>query len=95
MRAYDHETLTVTSGVAVALTNSKYNTSAPTGAAAYARIFVEGEVRYWEDGTNPTPTGGILLEDGDELVTRDSGVMANLRFIAVSATSALQVEYGR
>lgn len=94
MYAFAHETLSVTNGAAVSLTNATYNPT--TGAAGQASVDVEGgSVRYWLDGGDPTPTSGKELNDGDVLVLDGAKEISNVRFIAESATVKLNVQYYR
>lgn len=62
-------------------------------AATRADIGVEtASIRYRDDGTDPTTTAGILLEDGD--ILRFDASLAALRFIRTAGTSAtLNVAY--
>jgi hypothetical protein len=93
-RPFAHETLAVTTGAAVALTNAVYNPS--SGASSLVEISCEtNDVRYWQDGTNPTSSQGKYLAAGDVLEIDGGYLIANLKFIAVSASATLQVEYWR
>lgn len=63
----------------------------PTGATL-AMIKTEGaDVRYRDDGTDPTTTNGMLLETGDEFWY--SGAPRALRFIETSTSATLHVLY--
>ena len=61
--------------------------------AAGALIQCETQnVRWRDDGTDPTTTVGMLLEAGKELVY-EAGNLAALKFIEVSASAKLNVTY--
>lgn len=79
-----NQTLTVSTGV-VSLT--------VPGTATHALITCEGgDVRFWEDGTNPTATQGLLLLTGNAVELSN---LANLRFIKKTgqADATLNVSY--
>jgi hypothetical protein len=59
----------------------------------YAVVQCEtADVRWRADGTAPTVTDGMLLPAGGER-TFDSGSIAAVKFIQVSAAATLQVSY--
>jgi hypothetical protein len=64
------------------------------GTATHALISVDaGDVRFWEDGTAPTSTTGILLVAGSVI---ELTVSANTKFIKASgspADASLNVSY--
>lgn len=49
-------------------------------------------VRWRADGTNPTASVGMILYDGADPIWFSEG-MSKLRFIAVSGTPVLSVQY--
>lgn len=58
----------------------------------YVMIQAESQnIRWRDDGTNPTTTVGMLLVAGDILVY--SGVMSSIKFIEVSASAKLNVTF--
>lgn len=55
-----------------------------------------GSVRWRDDGTNPTPTVGMIMTDNSILVYNAAGEtnpFTAIRFIEVSTTSKLNVSY--
>ena len=100
----DYATLAVDAAVTLlddASPNLRITTSS-TRRAKGAVITVEtDQVRYREDGTDPTSTEGILLNVGDVL-TYDSwtvpkqnwrSVLEAVRFIKVTAAAKLKIHY--
>lgn len=64
----------------------------PAGAAV-ALIQAESQnVRWRDDGTNPTTTVGSILPAGSTL-QYDAGSFARLKFIEVAASAKLNVSY--
>jgi hypothetical protein len=80
-----HETLTVSSS-SVGLVDI------PVKAKA-AMITVEGDTRYWVDGSDPTYTEGHLLYDKDVLRLDCADQLRKFRAIAVGGSAVLQVSY--
>jgi hypothetical protein len=64
-------------------------------AAANSAIFrcETADVRWRDDGTNPTSTAGYLLKAGEELPY--DGNLNSLKFIRVSADATLDASYYR
>lgn len=48
-------------------------------------------VRWTDDGTVPTATVGMLLQDG--AILQYSGILKNLKFIQVAASAQLNITY--
>lgn len=71
--------------------NSVTGLTVPAGART-AMIRVSGQaVRFRDDGTNPTPTVGVPLEDGDMLTYE--GNLTAIRFIEQTSAAALDIAY--
>jgi len=78
------QTLSVTTGAVVSLT-------VPAGAVA-AMIQADGSaVSMTLDGTNPTATVGTRIDDG--VILNIDSALANVKLIARSATTNVQVAY--
>lgn len=62
--------------------------------ATYAIIEAEAaDIRWRDDGTNPTPTVGMLLYAGIPVPIPFSGDLATVKFIRTQTTSVLNVSY--
>ena len=67
-------------------------TSATIGNPVLALISCEDQnVRWRDDGTNPTTTVGMLLTAGSELAY--SGDLGAIKFIEVTASAELNISY--
>jgi len=93
--AFAKEELTVSSTV-VALTSSVYR---PTGQTAASKAFITVEdnpIRYWYDGSEPTPTSGHLANAGDKIELEPLEDIENFKCIrATTADAAIKVTYER
>lgn len=76
--------LTVTLAVATPLNKPSYT------KVAYVQV-EGGQVRYRDDGVNPTAAVGMLLVDG--AVLEYAGDLSTLKFITESGTPKLNVSY--
>lgn len=87
--AYLPEKLTVTN------TGSPITLTPPVGAT-HALIFVEdAPIRFYEDGSTPTPGSsgsGAMLDDGQSYEL-DMNVLGQFQMIAVSSTATVFVFY--
>jgi hypothetical protein len=64
----------------------------PVQLSKLAMIQAEGQnVRWRDDGTNPTPTVGMILVANDVLIY--SGTLSSIKFIEVTATAKINVTY--
>jgi hypothetical protein len=64
----------------------------PKLGTRFALIAVEDQnIRYWDDGTDPTTTEGVLLSIGQIFIY--NGVMSAIKFIEVDVGAKLQVSY--
>lgn len=64
----------------------------PPDGAAFALLNAEGEnVRWRDDGEDPTATVGMLIVAGVDVTYQ--GNLANIRFIEVTAGATLNVSY--
>jgi len=90
----DYFLLAVTNASALGLSSA---TPALSNSVARIVATIENDqVRYREDGTPPTTTEGILLNDGDELSFMDAryhSVLRDIKFIAVSANVNIRGAY--
>lgn len=86
-----YEQLTVSS-TAVGLTSSKYKPA--TGRPANIAIIrvAGGNVRYRQDGVDPTASVGVPVNVG-EILTLD-GDLASYKFIRQTVDATLDIEYG-
>jgi hypothetical protein len=50
------------------------------------------DVRWRDDGTNPTATVGMILSSG-QVLKYDSATIASVKFIQVAASAKLNVSY--
>lgn len=86
-----YEQLTVSSS-AVGLTASKYKPSTGRPAnLAFIRV-AGGNVRYRQDGTDPTASVGVPVNVGETLNLE--GDLASYKFIRQSVDATLDIEYG-
>ena len=81
------EMLTVTSASAISLTG-------PSGALG-ARLQPSHPIRFWLDGTAPTPTEGYYIGAFDTFELESPAEIAGLKMIAVSQESSVAVGYTR
>ena len=85
---FQHQTLPVTIGPAAL-------NPAMASHSFIARIDVEGaEIRYWTDGSTPTPTEGILAGPGAILYVYATDI-TRFRATRTTVDAVLQVSYGR
>jgi hypothetical protein len=63
----------------------------PTGSTLAVIEAEAQQVRWRDDGTNPTASVGHVLNPGDVLVYR--GNLSGIRFIEVAASAKLSVSY--
>ena len=95
-KSLQKETLTVTTGAAVSLTQSVYLPGSGPLAGKYARRAVitveDNSVRYWVNGAAPTAALGHLAYVGAVITLKDDEIV-NFLAIGVSGTAKLQVSY--
>lgn len=63
----------------------------PAGSTSATIVAETQDVRWRDDGVNPTATVGMLLPKGTQL--QYSGNLAALKFIETTASAALNVSY--
>ena len=81
-----HEEIAVDSGVKT-LSPSIYN---PEGGQALSRAVIHaegGDMRYFVNGEDPSPTSGILLEEGDIVELPTIYHIKNFKVIKVNVSS--------
>ena len=85
---FAHETLTVGS-TAVGLTSATYSD------ATRAEMTLEtAQIRFWDDGTDPTSSVGIPVYVGDPIVLNSAAQIANFKAIRTGSTSGtLSIQY--
>ena len=85
---FAHETLTVADS-AIGLTSGTYSD------ATRAEMTLEtAQIRFWDDGTDPTASVGILVEIGDTIVLNSAAQIANFKAIRTGTTSGvLSIQY--
>jgi hypothetical protein len=81
-----------TVAVSLVLPTAAQNATANVSAPNYALIVCEtNDVRWRDDGTNPTSSVGSLLKAGQSL--KYNGPLASIKFIRVSADATLDVNF--
>jgi hypothetical protein len=73
-------------------TGSDTNLTVPSGAT-HALMTVDtggGNIRFWEDGSSPSATAGLLVEAGNAVEFTN---LANLKMRATTGTVAVKVSY--
>lgn len=76
----------------LSITTAKGLTSATYGDATRALIIAEDQnVRWRDDGTDPTTAIGMLLAAGKDFMY--VGDLSTIKFIAVTGTAELNVSY--
>lgn len=64
----------------------------PDAGATFALIYCEGaDVRWRDDGTDPTAAVGMLLADGEVLLY--DGPLASIKFFETAAGAVVNVSY--
>lgn len=63
----------------------------PSGATSATIVAETQDVRWRDDGTNPTATVGMLLPKGTQL--QYSGNLAAIKFIETAASASLNISY--
>ena len=93
LRSFAYENLTIADS-ATRLTLSTFLATPPTQRV---QIFVEtGQIRYRNDGTDPTSTSGEILNPFDRLTIDNMSEAESFRAIRTSTTSAtLRIHYLR
>lgn len=75
-----------------AVSTSGTSTLTPPDGASFAVIQAEGcNVRYRADGTAPTTSVGMRLDDGKDMMF--TGTLGDIEFIAVSGSGVVNVAY--
>ncbi len=75
-------------------TGSDTTLTVPSGAT-HALIGVNtggGDVRFWEDGSSPSSTAGLLIQAGE---TAEVTNIANIKLRSTTGTVTIQVAYRR
>lgn len=62
------------------------------GASHALATVTGGTVRFWEDGTNPTASEGLLLADGQSVEFTN---LADVRLIEASEAPVMSISYRR
>jgi hypothetical protein len=83
-----YQQLTTALSAAVGLT-------VPAGATSAVVQAEASDVRWRDDGTNPTPTVGMLLPASQPATFTGAAELAALKFIAATSGSILNVSYFR
>ncbi len=92
-KSFAHEVLTGT-GSSQPLTASVYAPSALGLTARLAVISVDtANIRYWTDGGDPTATDGIQVVAGTSISLVGMADIKGFRFIAVSGSPKVQIQY--
>ena len=88
LESFDHEILTVTDSV-TSLTSEKYSD------AIRAFMTLEtAQIRYWDDGSDPTPSEGHEVNVGDIITLDSAAQIANFKAIRTGSTSGvLMISY--
>jgi len=74
------------------VTGSDSTLTVPTGAT-HALMTVDtggGDIRYWEDGSSPSTTAGLLVPAGGAAELTN---LANVKMRATTGTAAVNVSY--
>lgn len=91
---FDTDTITVSTN-SVGLTADKYNSTKGFAKGAIIRV-EDAQTRHWTDGSDPSPTEGILDDDGAVVMVEGPNDVRQIRFVRAGGTDAkLQVEYLR
>ena len=88
LTCFDHEILTVTNSV-VGLTSGTYSDA----IRAFMTLEV-AQIRYWDDGSNPTSSEGHEVNVGDIIILDSAAQIANFKAIRTGGTSGkLMISY--
>ena len=85
-------TPTILSGNQTSSITTASSISVPTGAT-HALMTVDeggGNIRYWEDGTAPTTSAGLLVPAGGAAELTN---LANVKLISTSGTTVVNISY--
>ncbi len=82
-----HDTITVGAS-SIGLTAANIPASAQS-----AVIHTTADIRLWLDGTDPTPSVGMPIQAGEDILLQSRHEILNLKAIAVTSDAVLTVIY--